>query len=82
MLRVCWRKLAVREPSRRDWGVRCEICVMFDVFKVLNLPDICYCMCCTPPPPPTILECQSACLYPINKSDFLSEICSVSFKNK
>ncbi len=42
MLRVCWRKLAVREPSGRDWGVRCEICVMFDV------PDICYCMCCTP----------------------------------
>lgn len=42
MLRVCWRKLAVREPSSRDWGVRCETCVMFDV------PVICYCMCCTP----------------------------------
>ncbi len=56
--------------------------VMFDVCKVLNLPDICSCMCCTPPPPKTILECQSACLYPLNKSDFLSEICSVSFKNK
>ncbi len=52
------------------FDVKSVSCSMFLIFAIVCVV------------PQTILECQSACLYPLNKSDFLSEICSVSFKNK
>lgn len=81
------RKLPARGPRRAsDERSRssCEIFVTFDVFEpcwalTQSLrPSLIFAIVRVVTA--TILECQLACLYPFNKSDFLSEIRALLFK--
>lgn len=60
-----------------DWGVRCEICVMFDVFKPSN--SLIFAIVCVVTP--NYSWVSVGLFISLNKSDFLSEIwCFIFWK--